>query len=93
MTFTLTVSYKAPATNEDHEETLTKKISEMLGSQTNNIKDAESIFLFNELLSEKLSWMQIQEILNHYHSDHSSTLFDEYKALMEKYDSLSPAEP
>jgi len=87
--FTLTVYYKDPISNEEKTELISKTLSEIMGLQENNIRDAEIIFLFNQLLGEKMQWDEIDNIIETYYSDYSSEILNEYKGLMEKYIELA----
>lgn len=87
--FTLTVYYKDPISNEEKTELIPKTLSEIMGLQENNIRDAEIIFLFNQLLGEKMQWDEINNIIETYYSDYSSEILNEYKGLMEKYIDLA----
>lgn len=90
-TFTLTITYNDPSTFQQTTETVTKTLGELLGHEENNIRDAETIFLFAELLGERTTWDNVNAILNNYYQGYSSPLFAEYTGLLNKYHTLKGA--
>jgi len=60
-----------------------------LNYELNNIKDAEIITLLCKQIGNLTTYSKISEILNLYYTGYTSTLFVEYKSLIEKYNALS----
>ena len=67
---------------------VTKTLGELLGHEENNIRYAETIFLFAELLGERTTWDNVNAILSNYYQGYSSPLFVEYTGLLNKYHTL-----
>ncbi len=87
--FTLTIYYKDPKTYASKEVSKSYTINELLNKEINNIKDAEIITLLCKQIGKLTTYSKISEILNLYYAGYTSTLFDEYKSLIEKYNALS----
>lgn len=87
-TFTLTITYTDPGTLQPTTETVTKTLGELLGHEENNIRDAEIIFLFAELLGERTTWDDVNAIVSNFYQGYSSPLFVEYTGLLNKYHTL-----
>ncbi len=87
--FTLTITYIDPATDTQVTKTVTKTVEALTGLQENNIRDAEIIFLFTELVGGRRTWSSIDAVIQSYYSSYSSPLFTEYTDLMIKYKVLS----
>ncbi len=85
---TLTIDYTDPRTLQPMTETITKTLGEILGLQEKNIRDAETIFLFTQLVGNRISRENIDDILQRFYVGYSSSLFAEYLGLMNKYRNL-----
>ncbi len=91
--FTLTISYSDPRTLQPVTETITKTLGELLGLQENNIRDAETIFLFTQLVGNRISREKVDNILQTFYVGYSSQLFTEYLDLINKYRNLTAPSP
>lgn len=91
--FTLTITYTDTATNTETTQTLTKSIDELIGLQENNIRDAETIFLFTELLGGRKTASEINMVLQDNYTGYSSPLFLDYTDLMDKHRNLTGQKP
>ncbi len=83
--FTIEIIYQDPASGEEKIEKMTKTCSEILSFEENNIRDAEIIFLLNELIAGRVTKEEIDSIIDTFYLDYSSGLFNEYDALIELY--------
>ncbi len=83
-TFTLTVTYKDPESLETNTETITKKMSEILGDDENCIRDAEMIYTLNKMIDKTTTYDHFQNIIQKYYTEYTSDIFEEYNELIEK---------
>ena len=90
--FTLTIMYKDPATGVEKTEVFSKTVADVLGLQNGNIRDAECVYLFTQLVARKMSSASIYSNLNMYYTNYSSSLADEYRNLIRIYTNLSVGE-
>lgn len=84
-TFKLTIEYKDPDTGEKIVEVYEKKVSDILGQNIANIKDAYTIQLLTKLIKGEITKTEVQLEVSNNLSGHSSKLFDEYINLINKF--------
>ncbi|WP_437940039.1 vWA domain-containing protein [Sorangium sp. So ce341] len=88
--FKVTISYKDPVTREPRSEEIEAAVGELLGQQETNLRAAEAIFLLNQRIGQRMTAPEVDAVLDTYPPRYSAPLFDEYKALIERYDQLAP---
>ena len=91
--FTLTISYKDPYSGQLALEKVTLTVAEILTLQKENIKNAEIIFLLNQLIGGTMEATEVNTILDAFYSNYSSDLYDEYKDLIDRYIALDYVAP
>ena len=82
--FKITITYIDPNTGILNKVVFNKTVSQILGCQMNNLRDAESVFLLNELVTRNKTCNDVISILNKYYSGYSSPIFDEYRILINR---------
>jgi len=91
-TFKLTITYKDPETGESKTEIYEKKLSDLLGVNLGNIKDAYTIQLLTKLIKGESTITEANNILASL-SDNSSPIFSEYRSLINTVIGKLPPEP
>ncbi len=88
--FKLTIFYKDPVTYQETTETYQATITDIIGNDLDNIKDAFTITLLTSLMSGNIDDAQASHHLTNELEGYSSTLYDEYNNLIMKWMNLNP---
>lgn len=86
--FKLTVYYRDPVDGSEKQASVTRTVSQLLGKQTDNIRDAEAVYLFNQLLARRVTYASVTNMFATHYPGESSTLFDEYCSMIDKLHGL-----
>lgn len=83
--FTLSIFYTDPKTREKKTVEVKKTVSEMLGQDISNIKDAHMITLLTLLIKSDVTEERAKKEVNELLGDHSSALATEYRKYFETF--------
>ncbi len=83
--FRLSANYTNPATGAAVVETCEKSLNELLGVDLPLIKDAETIYLFTQLIGLQKTWGEISPVFSTFYGGYSSPIYTEYMGLVKKY--------
>jgi hypothetical protein len=87
-TFKLSIFYQDPVTGAPQTEVIEKSVSEILGRHEDNLRAAEAIYLFNQLMKGKMTPTEVDAVLGTYPANYSKPLYSEYKGMIERYKHL-----